>query len=335
MVREKFTYREEFLGGIGMSSNSEVINNVKSNDFKFFTKRDVERFKFYQLPKELYSLQRYANLSNNACVLYAMLKDRLELSIENNWVDEDGNIYFIYTRGYAAEIIRVATRTIVKVFKELVDVGLLYEKRVSMTAPKRLYLGQIINDGKYIPRSEKSAPQTGKSFTSVRAKFAPHEVQNLHPNDTEYKDTDINDTELNKDICHTATPYQDIVNLFNATCTTLPKVKMISEKRKKLIKGVYEVLNYDMDSLKVLFIKVSKSDFLLGKNKESWTCNFDWIMNQNNMIKILEGNYDNKVNTSSDTGQAYTTPNIKGYFNNYEQRYYDFDKLEKKLLGWD
>ena len=31
-----------------------------------------------------------------------------------------------------------------------------------------------------------------------------------------------------------------------------------------------------------------------GKNKNNWNANFDWILNENNMVKILEGNYDNQ-----------------------------------------
>ncbi|MEG0773907.1 replication initiator protein A [Clostridium sp.] len=307
----------------------------KDNDFRFYSRKDLDKFKFYQLPKELYSLQRYANLSNNACVLYAMLKDRLELSIDNDWIDEDGNIYFIFSRESAAQMIRVSSRTIVPVFKELVEANLLFEKRVDRTSPKRLYLGQIINDANYIQRSAKFAPPTCKDYTSGRAKIAPRDMQNLHPNDTEYKDTEINETDLNKDICHAATPYQEIVDLFNLTCSSLPKVKMISDKRKKLIKSMYDSLQNNLDLVKDLFNKVSKSNFLSGKNKESWSCNFDWIMNQNNMIKILEGNYDNKFYSNAVVSQNNKPVSNKGNFNNYDQRTYDFDILEKKLLGWD
>ena len=33
-------------------------------------------------------------LSNDAKMAYALLKDRLELSIKNNWFDENGDIFF-------------------------------------------------------------------------------------------------------------------------------------------------------------------------------------------------------------------------------------------------
>nr|WP_252555629.1 replication initiator protein A [Staphylococcus aureus] len=36
-------------------------------------------------------------LSNDAKIAYALLKDRLELLIKNNWFDENGDIFFIFT----------------------------------------------------------------------------------------------------------------------------------------------------------------------------------------------------------------------------------------------
>lgn len=40
-------------------------------------------------------------------------------------------------------------------------------------------------------------------------------------------------------------------------------------------------------------VLISKSDFLKGKNKNSWKVSFDWIIeNDKNIFKILEGNYN-------------------------------------------
>jgi hypothetical protein len=36
------------------------------------------------------------------------------------------------------------------------------------------------------------------------------------------------------------------------------------------------------------------SDFLSGRNGKWTGCNFDWLINENNMVKVLEGNYENK-----------------------------------------
>lgn len=55
------------------------------------------REKFYQLPKVFFTNEKYMELSNDAKIAYALLKDRLELSIKNNWFDKNGDIFFIFT----------------------------------------------------------------------------------------------------------------------------------------------------------------------------------------------------------------------------------------------
>ncbi len=90
-------------------------------------------------------------------------------------------------------------------------------------------------------------------------------------------------------------PYQEIVDEYNAICLSLPQVQIINKKRKKSIRArfLYD-LDHDVGRFKNLFRQVEKSDFLTNrKGHKEWRANFDWIINQNNMVKILEGNYDN------------------------------------------
>ena len=85
--------------------------------------------------------------------------------------------------------------------------------------------------------------------------------------------------------------YQEIVDLFNSICVSLNKVRSLTDTRKKKIKSAYKLLNGDYEGL---FKRVEESDFLSGRNGKWDKCGFDWIMKQENMVKILEGNYDNK-----------------------------------------
>ena len=48
--------------------------------------------------------------------------------------------------------------------------------------------------------------------------------------------------------------------------------------------------------------KVQASDFLSGRSG-AWQCSFDWLMITGNMLKVIEGNYDNKKNSRSDLGE--------------------------------
>lgn len=88
--------------------------------------------------------------------------------------------------------------------------------------------------------------------------------------------------------------YGEIVDLYHAICVSLPKVKEITEARKKVIRTVLKTLG--MDGIENLFRKTEESDFLSGRKEtdRTWRCGFDWIMKSANKVKIIEGYYDNK-----------------------------------------
>ena len=90
--------------------------------------------------------------------------------------------------------------------------------------------------------------------------------------------------------------YQEIIDLFNSICVSLNKVRNLTDTRKKKIKSAYKLLNGDYEGL---FKRVEESDFLSGRSGKWDKCGFDWIMKQENMVKILEGNYDNKGGNNS------------------------------------
>ena len=86
--------------------------------------------------------------------------------------------------------------------------------------------------------------------------------------------------------------YQEIIDLFNDTCVSLPRVTTLSQARKKAIKA--RLKTFDIDDFKMMFVKAQESDFLKGRNPRNWFATFDWMIKDANFGKILEGNYDNK-----------------------------------------
>ncbi len=83
-----------------------------------------------------------------------------------------------------------------------------------------------------------------------------------------------------------------IVTAWNEALTTdLPPVHRLTDKRKKHLNA--QLKKYpDIEHWKEAFAKVKESDFLTGKTTQ-WKCNFDWVLNENNRTKVLEGNYAN------------------------------------------
>ena len=67
------------------------------SEFKYYKSKEVYREKYYQMPKVFFTNEKYLNLSNDAKITYVLLKARFDYSVQNNWVDSEDNIYFIYT----------------------------------------------------------------------------------------------------------------------------------------------------------------------------------------------------------------------------------------------
>lgn len=86
--------------------------------------------------------------------------------------------------------------------------------------------------------------------------------------------------------------YKEVVETFNTICVSYPKVKSLSEARKKAIQA--RLRTYSMDDLKRAFEAMEQSEFLKGNNSSDWSANFDWVMKDRNLAKVLDGNYKNK-----------------------------------------
>lgn len=90
---------------------------------------------------------------------------------------------------------------------------------------------------------------------------------------------------------------EEVVAMYNEECVSLPKVVSISAERVKKVKT--RLSKHTKDELRFAFQKAEASDFCTNRNGKSETqwCNFDWIMrSETNLLKLLEGNYDNKNN---------------------------------------
>ena len=73
----------------------------------------------------------------------------------------------------------------------------------------------------------------------------------------------------------------------------------LTESRKKTLKARYNEYKQDISVFETLFRKAEESNFLKGNNDRSWKATFDWLINPNNMVKVLEDTYKNKTKAKS------------------------------------
>ena len=118
--------------------------------------------------------------------------------------------------------------------------------------------------------------------------------------------------------------YQQIADMYNDTCVSFPRLRTLSDDRKKAIKA--RLRRYTVEDFNTLFTKAEASSFLKGGNERNWSANFDWLIKDSNMAKVLDGNYDDKAKKT-----APATKSAAAY-NSYPQRQYDYDAMESMLL---
>ena len=124
---------------------------------------------------------------------------------------------------------------------------------------------------------------------------------------------------------------QQVVDLYHSICISYPRIIQISEARKWAIQARLKV--YTLEQIKTVFEKAEASMFMKGANKRNWTADFDWLLNDANIVKVLEGKYDNGARNKKAEEEWKTSHSNK--FNNFQQRDYDMGALEQKLLEKD
>ena len=76
------------------------------------------------------------------------------------------------------------------------------------------------------------------------------------------------------------------------TCKDVVIVKKLTEERKiKLANLLVKFTTEDFEKAKE---EINKSEFLRGKNNKMWFVTFDWLIEENNFIKVIEGNYTDR-----------------------------------------
>ena len=110
--------------------------------------------------------------------------------------------------------------------------------------------------------------------------------QDIEEEKEEDKEQDTHSTETG------GVSVQSIINLFNSLCPSLPPVQVLNETRR--IKIVTLLGTYSIDQFKKCFENAEASTFLKGGGEKGWKASFDWIIDEQNFAKVLEGNYANK-----------------------------------------
>ena len=187
-----------------------------------YFKNEVEKFQYFQLPKWLFK-EPYKKLSNNAKIMYALLYNRLDLSLESKWHDRNGQVFMYFTTAEFCEELGCSEKTVTKIKKELVTSGLLREERQGLTKPNRLYIL-----GPKIVKREPPEPEKIPSRTVENTALDTQEVQTIK---TDIRKTDIDNNKLS--ICKEVISYLNLKTKKNFKVDTASHQKFIKARLKE------------------------------------------------------------------------------------------------------
>ena len=109
----------------------------------YFYGDESKEFSYFRIPRLLITHQRFKNVSVEAKLLYGLLLDRMGLSEEHGWYDEDGRVFIYYTVEEIADDLCCGRDKAMKLLAELdkaKGAGLIERVRQGQGKPTKIYV---------------------------------------------------------------------------------------------------------------------------------------------------------------------------------------------------
>jgi len=189
--------------------------------------------------------------------------------------DRDGEGSFTGSLKYLVDCRNCSKNTVLKALKELIEKGYI-KKTENIVNRVRFCIYQVNRPLVQKLKQGSAETEPGESSEIATPPSIETEPNNIYTNNN----TLINNVTI-----------QDVIDLYNTICISLPKVTTITENRKRKILSILRT--YSLEDVKTVFINAEKSSFIKGENDQGWTAYFDWIMKEDNFVRLLEGTYAN------------------------------------------
>ena len=164
----------------------------------YFYSNQSDQFTFYRIPKALFTHPELKYISTEAKVLYGLLLDRMSLSAKNNWVDDSGRVFIIFTIQEVMESLDCAEHKAVNLMNELEKkVKLIERKRQGLGKPNLIYVKNFVDKSvKPVRTYTESQLLNCENSNSGNAIITGQEIPESQSNNTEINNTDLSDTDI-------------------------------------------------------------------------------------------------------------------------------------------
>lgn len=303
---------------------------------RFYTLETENKSNFYQIPKAFTNENsKYFNISLTAKFIYGVLRDRNSLSMKNGLVDKFKRVYFLFNQKKLCKILGIKdTKTLRKYLKELENIGLLYRESMGSGLADKLYLLQLEKEKlkeegvdivqeltKNVSCEDKeviSKKNLGKNSLGTGEK-KPHGVkENFLTNNT-----NKNNTKLNKNK-YLSSSIEDKLEEDNKLSDLDLLMKFCNKNNFKLSRK----------KAKTILVPYNLTKVIKAVTTIVNTVNLDNIKNYSAYLVATLKDMDTVKNFTIEYKKNEKVHTNLSNFSNFTERNYDYDKLEKELLGW-
>lgn len=160
---------------------------------------ESNQFSFFRIPRQLITGERFKHISTDAKLLYGLLLDRMGLSEQNGWYDENGRVYIYYTLREIQRNLNCGQDKAIKLLAEL-DQGcdLIDRVRQGQGLPTKIYVKKCSSRKVSSTLTENgsqdfgnSDAQTSENQTSRLPIFGSLDLGKTESNYTEENQTDL------------------------------------------------------------------------------------------------------------------------------------------------
>ncbi|WP_370790328.1 DUF6291 domain-containing protein [Leyella stercorea] len=136
---------------------------------------------------------------------------------------------------------------------------------------------------------EKESPQAAVSFSALSPTPTPTGESSDGSEETEAQRRRV---EIDAECVALKTYWNEQAE---KTGSLVRRVTLLTDARKALVRARLAEYDNDINVLRLTVDKIIASSYANGENPRNWVATFDWLMTQENLVKTLEGNYDNAL----------------------------------------
>ncbi|MCP1100990.1 hypothetical protein M2454_000209 [Aequitasia blattaphilus] len=166
--------------------------------FDYFYGMEADQFSFFRIPKCLFTEPEMERVSTEAKLVYGVLLDRMQLSVQNRWLDKNNRVYIIYPVDELMAMLKFSRQKITKYMAELDEktgVGLIEKKRLGQGKANIIYVKNFIPYERRRQQDDVMKKQNLQKFQYGISKDSDTELLEVpiwNGNNTEYSDTEKN-----------------------------------------------------------------------------------------------------------------------------------------------